>query len=706
MFIEGREVPFISAAISAREGAPVSATINLVPLKQIKFIKPRTQVHIFMQDTKNFPDNNFYLVFEGEVLGRAMMKRQDSRSFSVVAIDYSSYWDEAKSYVMNPNFVLGKVSDVVSFQDAPIDQVVKALGGKAFQTSATANTRIVEIMLAGGNKDLAKAVVAVINQLSSAGQFFKAAYERLRVTDRVNLFSGNHVQEFLKDMKIEEFLADFTGKFGGISSLRDMLYSVMAIVFHSFVSIPFPAYIPSTSNKSKKRISQFFFVPDGYSLPAPLCNVVFPNQQQGYSFQEDFRALPTRYSFRASMPLMTQQGITYPQYPTQFYPTGFSDYMFGKRTINATEKSSMLGPSELLTDPNSKNTYASIFYDKDKKTAVGTSFGNVLREADYLSNEESLKGIYLEMDTFMPGYTALAKNASPESRTKFIQAVGSYLFYKKRFSSRQVTAELIFHPFLVPGFNAIFLDDTEAGQSFIAKLQSVTHTLSNDGCATNVELAYGRDFDEVDALTGGSGEPPVPPWFDSNIFGQTSTALFKEETDYLFKLGAIDEVEREKRNKIVNPTVFPNLNTFYQALMGVNSTTNYNKQAGADPKKTPPLPKLVSTRGAVSWLLYQYRLVASDPDAREQKVRDLIYRPLVPLLDAFDFIRAEPVGFKAGGQFKLPDEFASFTAKTTGDLPGRFDGKGKYPDTKAIALRREIVDEYVQVLKTRVGFRG
>jgi len=708
LFLEGQEVPFQGAVITAAEGAPISATISLVPLQGIKFVKPRTQVHLFMQDTKNFPDDNFYLVFEGEVLGRVYGKKQNSRMFSIVALDYSSYWDEAKSYVMNPNFVLGKVEDTVTFKDAPVDETIKALGGVAFQTSATSNTATIDIMLANGNKDLALGVVNVIKKLATVNQFYSAAFERLRINDRINLFSSSRLQEFLGELKIDDFLRDFTGKFGGISSLREILYSVMSLVFHTFVSVPFPARLPSKTNPKDSVMSQFLFVPDGYTLPAPLCNVVFPNQQRGYQFQEDFRQLPTRYSFRASMPVMTAQGIDYPQYPTQFFPTAFSDYMFGKRTATDTELSSELGPSTLLTDPKTGNTYAGIFYDNANTSAVGVAFGTTLREADYLSNEESLKGIYLDMDTFMPGYTALIKGASPDARTAFIQAIGEYLFFKKRFSARQTSSDLVFHPYLVPGFNALFLDDSEAGQSFVAKLQVVTHTLNNDACSTSVELAYGRDFDEVDAVTGGSGDPPVPPWFDPSIFGfeDTDNKYFDQETSYLLKVGAIDKNTAAERDDIDSPVVFPFINKFYQALLGCNSTTNYNDPSGTPSNKTPPKPVIVSTRGATEWLLEQYNKVSSNPDAVDSLVRKITARPLMTMFKAFKFIRAAPIGYNGNTRSSIPAEFAAFGAITSGiDLPARFNGTG-YSDQNAIKLRRSIIYPYVKLLKTRVGFRG
>ena len=747
LFIEGREVPFQSVTLTARVGAPMSATISLVPLRQIKFVRARTQVSVFVQDTKNFPDDDFYLMFEGEILGRNMSKKQDSRGFSVVALDYSSYWDEAKSYVMNPNFVLGKIEAVCTFSDAPIDETVKALAGAALTVSSTANVAIIQMMLANKNKDLAKGVVAVIKKLAGANQFYAAAFERLRINDRINLFSSQNLQKFLQDLKIEEFLTSFCGSFGGITSLRELLYSVMALVYHDFVSVPFPAYIkPSTVTASKsgptkvknpdsqtvspteandssaRQLSSFLFIPDCYSLPPPMCNVVFPNQQQGYSFSEDFRNLPTRYAFRASMPLMTGPNTTFPQYPTRFYPTAFSDYMFKKRTAQPTELASILGPSQLLNDPKHKDkTYASIFYGNDKGKGVGTTAGLVLREADYMSNEESLKGIYLEMDTFMPSYTALVKGASPAARTAFIDGVGKYMFFKKRFAARQPVGELIFHPFLVPGFNCCFLDDSEAGQSFIAKLQSVTHVITHEGCATNVELGYGRDFDEVDELTGGSGEPPTPPWFDTSIFGTIDPAPFQTETDYLKSVGAIDAAEEQYRGLITNPTVYTNLNCFYQALLGCNAMTNFQPATqassiaavAASVAGTPAPPaksKLVSMRGATSYLLSQYKSVSDDPVARDAKVLSFISRPLTPIIAAFDYLRADPAGYTKTGRFTIPDEFASFVAKTygvstSGNLPKRFDGTG-YADENAVAMRRQIIDAYVQALRTGVGFRG
>ena len=83
VFLEGREVPVTSAAVVFRMNMPAMANIELVPLNVIKFIKPRTQVHIFVRDARTFGDNNFYLCFEGEVMGRTMVKKHNGASLFV-----------------------------------------------------------------------------------------------------------------------------------------------------------------------------------------------------------------------------------------------------------------------------------------------------------------------------------------------------------------------------------------------------------------------------------------------------------------------------------------------------------------------------------------------------------------------------------------------------------------------------------------------
>ena len=714
LFLEGREVPFISANIISSIGEPIRAIVDLVPLQVIKFIKPKTQVHIFVQDNYNFGDMDYYLAFEGEVVGRAMMKQDNARSFQITAVDYSGYWDEAKAYSYNPNFLVGKMEDVVEGGQAPAAET-KQQGATTFSTATTINSVMINILveaLKGSTTDLIDGVANVFRALSSINLFYKTAFQRLRMLDRVQVFSAGRVKDFLKALEMDEFLLTYTGKQGGMTSLREMLINVMQLIFHDFVSVPFPSLVPTIQNGKNmgNTIANFLFVPDGYPLPAPKCNVIFPNYVKSFQFVDDFRTTPTRFAFRAGFPQYTDVDVK--TYPMQYYPDSFKDYMFGTATESNSEHYSVLGPSNLLVDTTTHKSYTDMYpsgkYGASAKNAVGgVSVSPTLRESDFLTNEESVKGIFFDTETFMPGMTTLAQHNDAGSIRGFTQAIGAYLFYKKRFAARNASAELMFHPFLVPGFNGVVVDDSAAGQSFIGKVQQVVHNLTNQGASTSVQFGYCRDFDEIDALTSGSGEPPLPTWFDSDKFGvqETTGSHFNAETQYLIDIGllgpkAFDKTnagpELAARKKIATQpvTVFTHMSRFFQQLLGCDSTTDFD---GEDQGSG----KFVTTRGAAYYLTEHFKQLSDKPQAKDKFVTDYIYREIPNMATTFLFLGAVP----AGGKGVIPDQYAKFVASSTGAFKGRFDGTG-YPDEKILALRRQVVDTYIGLLRTQRGFRG
>jgi len=715
LFLEGREVPFESASITARAGQPTQASITMVPLSTIKNISPRTQVHLFLRDSLYFGDQNYRLAFEGEVVGRGYTKQQNNRAVSIRAIDYSSYWDDAKVHMMSANYLVGLTAGVVSNGDPTLDQVEKSEPGVTLKTTATANTRLLEILLS--EKEFSDGLVKIITQLSGVNAYYKAAFDRLRITDRMKAYSSGRIAEFAAILKSQEFMQTFMGAYGGLTSLRALVDDLAGILFHQFVSIPFPAKLPKdiADPDGPKVITNFLYIPDTYSLPPPKCNVIFPNQQTGFSFEEDFRAVPTRYMYRSSFPLITSGGTVTPTYPALFFPTSFSDYMFKGKKSTAVEKSSQLGPSNLLKDKSGK-TYAQIFYGSESKdNQVGVAFSPTLRESDFITNEESIRGIYYDTDVSPPAYSALVRSLSQVERNKFNSEVGKYLFFKKRYGSRPVSAEIMFNPMLVPGFNCLFLDDSDAGQSLIAKLDSISHTLTNQGCATTLNLMYGRDFDEVDAVTGGPSDPPTPGWFDTAIFGAVDKPKFAEETAYLKQIGLLTADEAKARAALSEATTYPKLSSFYQTVLGVDAITEYVTQ-NVSKKKKRTKPALVTTRGAVTYLASEYKKRSNDPVARDLFVRKYTTRPMASIIDAMYFLGAGPAASLGGKSVKqIPEEFAVFkstSANVTIDTKmsphpqtSRFDGVG-YEDELILNVRRKTINEYVKLLKTKRGFRG
>lgn len=712
LFLEGKEVPFISATIICEPGTPKIAMVNLVPVDVIKFIKPRTQIHIFVQDFHAFGDSNFYLGFEGEVSGRVMSKSQNSRFFQIIALSYLSYTDDAKVHFMNPQFQVAKLEETVT--GAPsITATVRANSALSLTGTATAFSVMVSIILNKNNKDIVEGVADVLKKVSSTNLFYKMAYDRLRIADRVKAYTSQNLAAFMKELKIEEFLTNYTGATGGLNSLLELLRNIMGTVFHEIIDVPFPGKVNFKDSNPKlgRTIGEFLFVPDNYSLPPPKCNVIFPSEQINFEFREDFRQSPTRFMFRGQMAEAITAETGQQTYQAMYYPDSFSDYMFSNKRNRENTDQGLLGPATLLVDKTGK-TYANLFYGQSGQVAVGgTSISNRMREQDFLTNDEAIRGIFLENEVFPSSTTALARGTPTVSRQKFFKEIGKFMYFKSRFQSRNVSASLKFSPFLVPGFNCMFLDDSDAGQTFTGKLQAVTHTLTNDGCATSVAVGYARNFDEVDAITGDAGDPPTPEFFDPKIFGSSGTdadrKLYGEETAYLGPLsgiGVITDQEVKDRMKVKTATVFPNISKFFQSVLGVDSVTDRNSDAVnvVDPNNQIKVKSaLVTTRGAATYLAATYQRLASSESARDAFVAKYTRRPLLTMPEAMSFLGAE----SAGGGSTIPDEFAEFVSVTTGSRANRFDAKG-YEDERQVQYRRQVIDTYVTTLKNTRGFRG
>ena len=72
LFLEGIEVPFIGASITAAVNQASIAYIDIVPLNEIRHIKPRTHVLIAVRDQEisdSYEEDRYILAWEGEVFG-------------------------------------------------------------------------------------------------------------------------------------------------------------------------------------------------------------------------------------------------------------------------------------------------------------------------------------------------------------------------------------------------------------------------------------------------------------------------------------------------------------------------------------------------------------------------------------------------------------------------------------------------------------
>lgn len=914
VLLEGIEVPFIGVTIKSTPNAPLMFNVKITPNEVIKQIKPRTRVEVFLQDYKTFGDYQYYHACDGEVIGRGHGRTHEMRYYELLCVCTASYIEDSQLYLFNQAFLGMKLSeDVMTSTVARFNTEITATAATKVST-VTATSALVDKIVAGattdkdGKKaDILDGIVEAISFMSSANLFYKTAFGRHRILDRMRVFSAGNLVNFLSKQKQTDFLTSFTGSAGGRMGLLAYITGMMNVVFHDFMSVPFPAYIRKkySDESSEKTPANFLFVPDAYTLPPPICNTLFPNQIIGMNFSEDFRQAPTRYRFVLTAAPLSNPGEP-SVYPDMAYPVGFAEYMTkagastktlyfsnddeslsslnftggkkleqlapkyreaysnmqlskdgeaktqaavekitnpanreryeavsratgvpwdviacihgreagfdfnaclhnGEKIIGTGKKTSIepigFGPFETweesaisalkktkmdkrtswtleetlhavegyngfgyankgrpspylwagtnyeapgkyvsdgVFDPNAKDaqfgvaavmkslesqgiiaprplmegvssppqlnvnasqsadekkiaeeknaemlgwlgpartmasegkSYSDIAQGDDSSKAVGTTNSSKLSEVDYLSNEESFKGIYFTEDAFPPAYSTLIQGKDfGEAEKKFIYQVGKYLFYKKRYASRPVSAQIRFNPFLVPGFNAMLIDSDSSGQTIIAKIMSLEHSIMDDQVATNIELGYGRDFDEIDIMTGGESEPTQPSWFDPSIFGAKNKDLYKAEVDTLQKEGYISKTEAERRKKHPNVTCFPDLGNFYKSLLGVGWMGDYIS-LGKNQNR-----KIVSLRGAADYYVGKYkRLEEKSPEEAEQYVRTQVARPIATMSQYYDFLKK---------------------------------AKSETADKDIVAVRRKVVENYVKALEFGRGIRG
>ncbi|CAB4130962.1 hypothetical protein UFOVP276_143 [uncultured Caudovirales phage] len=112
LFMEGIEVPVISAQIQCIADATAAASIQIIATDKALEFMPRTMVHLFFYDfvgaemagvaattdQVEFDYKQYKLLFMGEVQGISFAKSSGSRSIMLSCVDFSCYWDTTYQY--------------------------------------------------------------------------------------------------------------------------------------------------------------------------------------------------------------------------------------------------------------------------------------------------------------------------------------------------------------------------------------------------------------------------------------------------------------------------------------------------------------------------------------------------------------------------------------------------------------------------------
>lgn len=686
LFLEGKEVPFIGATITSTVGQASIAYVDLVPHYTINNIKPRTHVTIAIRDYNNTKDEFPYvLAWEGEVFGVNFSKTPSSRSFSISCIDVSSYWDNALSYFLNPTTSLGKGgADMVGLG---LDvATAKASGINVVPTSDSISSYFLQtVKEMGADGDFLKGFAGVYKTMTNINKFYENAEKRLRIYDRVVIKSSAGLTELLKGDEAFKWFEGVLGKESGFSTLRTVIQDLMSLIFHDFVSIPFPARVeksdlaspsvPAGTENKKYTVGELVFKPNLYMIPPPACNIFFPDEYSNFSFSRNFFHEPTRLLYKPEMPVFLSSQKVALSY--HFEPASYFNYMMGNK--NASE----FGGADDFAAAVSPGKFG----DPDNDPQTSKTNNKKLREAQFLTNEEKIKGIWMAIEQMVPASNTFTSEF--KDKNAFIANIGKYLFYKKRFENRQLQITSHLKLSVVPGFNVLLLDDSDSNQNMLAYCSSVSHRIfATEGGYTNVVLSYARTTEEEKSASKNGNDPLVPPWFDPEIFGAVTKPPPSKSAKT--KLSTKGQVYVTPDNK---------LSEYYRAILGskgYKALTNLYKD-----EKT--------VIGSVEKLLSEYRAKKLNADTLQEFIAQTTGRDYIRIRDFFRFLGAELNMEPENVSTKTKTSSVKVTDVRNSEFNvfkgGPFNTENKdFGDI--LKTKLEPINAYVEALKGSRGFRG
>lgn len=320
LFMEGVEVPVISASVSIQPDMPATAAIQVIPTDTSLYFLPRTLVHLFYLDSnlseaeidaaKKASDKNtktrtgphgaeevdriemndyaYKILFTGEVIGFNYKKTPTGRQMVLQCMDLSSYWDTCyqffSDYSAGGNGLTDKYHQFVGAGSGVFDN----LGGHGWVISNLLNShpKSPEYQrckgLLGGLIHLLEAVgglryreAGTFEGFKGVNDFFTIAELRYGLLSMLGAIEADETSAKLFAHKaFYSWIKNGMTSIGSLVSFRDMLNYVNRHIFHNIYPNPCAKYVPGGTIAVKKPFiagtTTFLDAPQGPSIKADL----------------------------------------------------------------------------------------------------------------------------------------------------------------------------------------------------------------------------------------------------------------------------------------------------------------------------------------------------------------------------------------------------------------------------------------------------
>lgn len=305
LFLEGVEVPVISAQVSASPNGPSVAGIQIPPLAEATRLHPRTLVHLYFLDmytaTSPFIDasnvsnsdkedptasdkeqsgtvppdtsdasyqnevadalnRDYRLLFVGEIVGFQWTKTALHRSVVLQCLDLSNYWDYAYQHnntgLFGPGFkavfsggATNLFTDFLTTKGSVLTAVVTSGKCNTFPQLKGLAAGIVRLIEAIGGTYFPRPGTSA-RRVRGQNLFFSMAELRLHITQMVGALENDTTSKNI--ISRQGYSGMFDRALGGLgrqTSIRDAINAMTKVVFHETYPQPCPLYVPGSAGE-------------------------------------------------------------------------------------------------------------------------------------------------------------------------------------------------------------------------------------------------------------------------------------------------------------------------------------------------------------------------------------------------------------------------------------------------------------------------
>lgn len=512
MYIEGIEVQFVNANISATANASSQMSVTMVPSPAIWDIRPRSLIHMFFLDDYDGPEPDgtvqtrsvWRLLWEGEVVGVGFSKSPSQRNVNLQCIDLSNYWDYTQQYFVS------SIKHGVPTVDRRVFFGTSEVKFNIFGSLSRWYEKFLR-----DSENLSEAIVNLVKFFTEGLVFWEKLNTRVRLADKTFAFEDDSVEQLVKANQLSEIIEGVTGQIGGRATIMSLINHLKELIYYVHVPIVAPPFRASGTDASTTRdtTTSFLFKPNIYMTVPPRCNVLFPDQITSMSYSRSFLAEPTRLWLSAAHALSPQTGDPTKLFQAHYYAPAQLREVLGlvandKNTSRAMIVQQLYGSNAL--DESQENDAVS--QGKASQIAGGLPF--------FMTEEEYEKGIIpLSMKLPFAQYSSIAQDNA--ELKKNLQQVAEYQLQLARFTPRTLTVTTEFNPFLVVSFPCAVFD---ASRSYFGNIVNLNHHIdSTGGSYTTISCNMSREMVKDDEEI-----PTLPVWLNTNYHpdraaGETGT---------------------------------------------------------------------------------------------------------------------------------------------------------------------------------------